>query len=118
LADMALMEELLAISKYYMDKAGYRPYYMYRQKNTLGNLENVGYGKPGYAGVYNVLIMEECQHIIALGAGSTSKFVNKENNRIERAFNLKNVDEYMARTAEMLKRKDEALEKALGERVR
>lgn len=54
---------------------GLSPYYLYRQKNMAGNFENVGYARPGKAGVYNVLIMEEKQTIMALGAGATTKFV-------------------------------------------
>ncbi len=51
------------------------PYYLYRQKNMAGNLENVGYARKGKAGIYNILIMEEVQNIIALGAGTVSKVV-------------------------------------------
>jgi len=112
LAEADLMEALLGISKSYMDNFAYKPYYMYRQKNMLGNFENVGYGKGNNFGIYNVAIMEEQQSIIAIGAGSVSKFVNNATGRIERSFNLKNIDEYMQRTAEMLQRKDSALNKA------
>ena len=57
------------------EDAGYRPYYMYRQKNTAGNLENVGYSLPGHEGMYNVYIMEEIHSIFACGASSVTKFV-------------------------------------------
>ena len=57
------------------EEAGYRPYYMYRQKNTAGNLENVGYSLPGHEGMYNVYIMEEIHSIFACGASSVTKFV-------------------------------------------
>jgi oxygen-independent coproporphyrinogen-3 oxidase len=36
--------------------AGYKPYYMYRQKNTVGNLENVGFALDGCEGLYNIYI--------------------------------------------------------------
>ncbi len=61
--------------------AGYHPYYMYRQKNTVGNLENVGYAKPGHEGLYNVYMMEEVHSIFAAGASSMTKFVSLPDSR-------------------------------------
>lgn len=90
-----------------MKETGRIPYYMYRQKNILGNLENVGYAKEGCMSIYNVKIMEEVQTILALGGGGTSKLVMGD--RIERVFNFKNPDEYIRRFDEILKRKDEIL---------
>jgi len=117
LAQIAQMENLLRLSKHYMDNFTYKPYYMYRQKNTLGNFENVGYRKPGFGSLYNVQIMEESHSIAAVGAGAISKFVNRKTNRIERAFNVKNVDEYMARVDEMNLRKTAAFAKVFGKQV-
>jgi len=111
LAQADLMELLLQISKTYMDNFSYKPYYMYRQKNMLGNFENVGYGKNNNFGIYNVAIMEEKQSIIAIGAGSVSKFVNIETGRIERSFNVKDIDGYMQRTVEMCERKTDIFNK-------
>ena len=111
LAQADLMEEFLNISKSYMDNFAYKPYYMYRQKNMLGNFENVGYGKNNNFGIYNVAIMEEVQNIIAIGAGSVSKFVNRATDRIERSFNVKDIDGYMQRIEEMLIRKTAVLNK-------
>lgn len=54
----------------------YQPYYLYRQKNILGNLENVGYSMPNKESIYNILIMEEKQSIIGLGCGAASKFIH------------------------------------------
>ncbi|MGI6777486.1 MAG: coproporphyrinogen dehydrogenase HemZ [Acetivibrionales bacterium] len=85
---------------------GMHPYYLYRQKNMLGNLENIGYCKPGFESIYNVQIMEEKQTIIALGAGAVTKVVYLDENRIERAFNVKNVEEYINRVNEMIERKN------------
>ena len=65
-------------------RMGMEPYYLYRQKNISGNLENVGYARAGKAGIYNILIMEEKQSILALGAGSISKAVFA-GGRIERS---------------------------------
>lgn len=80
--------------------AGYVPYYIYRQKNTVGNLENVGFALPGAEGLYNVFIMEELQHIFAVGAGSVTKLVSGEAARIERFFMPKYPFEYLKMTEE------------------
>lgn len=85
-------------------KLGMDPYYLYRQKNMSGNFENVGYAKPGKYGFYNILIMEEVQTIIALGAGCISKRVYPDG-RIERSDSLKDVNLYIDKIDEMLDRK-------------
>ena len=94
------------ISGQKLAESGYVPYYLYRQKNMAGNFENVGYAKPGKAGIYNVLIMEEMTDIIAAGAGSSTKLVFHAENRVERVENCKSVDDYMNRFDEMLARKN------------
>ena len=81
------------------------PYYLYRQKNMKGNFENVGYAKVDKAGIYNILIMEEKQPIIALGAGGSSKLVFDQGKRIERVENVKDVTNYIDRIDEMIERK-------------
>ncbi len=81
------------------------PYYLYRQKNMSGNLENVGYATKGNAGIYNILMMEEKQTIVALGAGSISKLVLPDG-RIERCDNIKDVALYLERIDEMIQRKE------------
>ena len=73
--------------------AGYAPYYLYRQKGTLQNLENTGYTKPGFAGLYNVYIMEEVHTILSAGAGGSTKLVAP--GEIERIFNHKYPLEYL-----------------------
>ena len=83
-----------------------KPYYLYRQKNMAGNFENVGYATEGKYGIYNILIMEEKQTIVALGAGSITKRVFPEG-RIERCDNIKDVAGYMERIDEMIERKKE-----------
>lgn len=79
---------------------GYKPYYMYRQKNTVGNFENVGLALPGCEGLYNIYMMEEVHSIFAVGAGAVSKFVDyyppDGQRKIERVFNLKYPYEYLA----------------------
>ncbi len=81
-----------------------KPYYLYRQKNMSGNFENVGYAREGKYGIYNILIMEEKQTIMALGAGSVTKRVYPEG-RIERCDNAKEVSVYLENIEEMLERK-------------
>ena len=90
------------------------PYYLYRQKNIAGNLENVGYARKGCEGLYNILIMEEKQTILALGAGASSKFVfhNEHGHRIERVENVKSVKDYIERIDEMVGRKKNFLLKS------
>lgn len=89
----------------YAKEHGYEPYYMYRQKNMTDNLENVGYAKTGYECLYNVLIMEEKQIILALGAGGSSKLVRECDSRFERVENVKSVVDYVNRIDEMIERK-------------
>lgn len=103
-----IVAAMIHLAKTSAKEMGLVPYYLYRQKNILANLENVGYAKPGFEGIYNILIMEEVQSIIALGAGAVSKIVFP-NNRIERVFNVKNVEEYMKRIDQMLQRKENLL---------
>ena len=76
--------------------AGYLPYYLYKQKNTVGNLENVGFALTGCEGKYNIYIMEELQTIFAVGAGSVTKMVDREHNVIERYFMPKYPYEYLS----------------------
>lgn len=100
-----LVKEMLELTKDYAHAIGVYPYYMYRQKYMIGNLENVGYCKEGHECLYNMQIMEEKQSIIALGAGGVSKIVFPKENRLERVPNVKNVDEYIKRVDEMVERK-------------
>lgn len=96
--------EMLRLVDEYANNMGMEAYYMYRQKNIPGNLENIGYCIPGKECLYNILIMEEKQDIISCGAGASSKYVF-EDNRIERTENVKNLDHYINRIDEMIDRK-------------
>lgn len=87
-----------------LTESGYEPYYMYRQKYTSGNLENVGYAKPNKACIYNVDIMEEDTSIIANGANAISKKWNKKLNLITRCANYKEPLEYVKHIDEIMKR--------------
>lgn len=85
---------------------GMKPYYLYRQKHMTGNMENVGYAADGKYGIYNILIMEEKQTIIALGAGSITKRVYTDGSgRIERCENARDIDTYISNIDEMIERK-------------
>ena len=78
------------------------PYYMYRQKNMVGNMENLGYSKKGKECIYNIQMIEDKQTIIALGADAVTKVVFLENDRIERFGNVKDIKEYVNRIKEMV----------------
>ena len=90
--------------------AGYIPYYMYRQSKSLGNLENVGWAKEGYEGLYNVYMMEECHTILSVGAGAVTKLKNPHGNEIERIFNYKYPYEYINDFDEIINRKKQITE--------
>ncbi len=102
----AMLEKTIEFAR----ENSYLPYYLYRQKNMADNLENIGYSKFGKEGLYNILIMEEKQTILALGAGGMSKFVFHLENRIERVDNVKSVMDYINRIDEMIERKRHFLE--------
>ncbi len=97
-------DETMEIAADAARKMGMEAYYLYRQKNMSGNFENVGYARPGKFGIYNILIMEEKQTIMALGAGSITKRVFPEG-RIERCDNAKDVTTYIKGIDEMIARK-------------
>ncbi|MBQ7794195.1 MAG: coproporphyrinogen dehydrogenase HemZ [Clostridia bacterium] len=105
LTEAECMNKMLSYAQETLENNGYTPYYMYRQKNISGNLENVGYAKDGTFSFYNVNIMEEAQTIIALGGGGTSKIVTDDG--IERIFNFKDPIEYIRKFDEIVKRKND-----------
>ena len=102
-------DEIVKMTADYAKEMGLEPYYMYRQKNMAGNFENVGYSKPGKECIYNILIMEEKQTIIAVGAGGASKVIfysgDGSYDRVERIENVKDVRNYIDRIDEMIDRK-------------
>ena len=104
-------EEMMTIAREGAETLGLKPYYLYRQKNISGNFENTGYAREGKAGIYNILINEEVQSIVALGAGTVTKRVFGEGGRIERCDNVKDVKLYMDNIEEMIQRKRELFEK-------
>lgn len=98
-------EEIMDVTKTTAKELNLSPYYLYRQKNMAGNLENVGYAREHKEGIYNILIMEEKQPILAVGAGASTKMVFPDQQRIERIENVKDVDLYIERIDEMIARK-------------
>ena len=85
----------------------YKPYYLYRQKNMVGNLENIGWCRQGFESLYNIYIMEEVQTILAMGAGASTKLVSLDPRRLERVFNYKFPLEYDKHFDLMISRKKE-----------
>lgn len=105
LADAETVMEMVDYARDFLTRQEKHPYYLYRQKNQLGNLENVGYAKAGFDSLYNIYIMEEIQTILSLGCGGVTKTVERSTDRIERIFNVKEPQDYIARIDEMLARK-------------
>ena len=105
------MIKMIDLSMEYAKDMGLNPYYMYRQKHMLGNLENIGYAKEGYECIYNIQIMEEKQSNFAVGAGAITKYVYVDEDRIERTDNVKNVEQYIDRVDEMIQRKEKEVYK-------
>ena len=103
------VERMIDEARRTLTGGGWKPYYLYRQKYMAGNLENVGYAKPGKACLYNIGNMEETASVLALGAGAISKWVFDRERRIERAPNVKNIEEYINRVDEMCRRKLELI---------
>jgi len=104
-----IVDDMLHAGVKLLEKAGYRPYYLYRQKHMAGSFENVGYCKGDTPCIYNIRIMEEQQTIIALGAGGISKVYFPKENRLERVPNVSNYEIYIERLEEMLDRKENNL---------
>ena len=102
-------EETIQLAARTAREMSLHPYYLYRQKNMTGNLENVGYAREGCYGLYNILIMEEKQTIMAIGAGTISKAVHSDG-RIERCENVKELPLYLEKIDEMIERKRRLLE--------
>jgi oxygen-independent coproporphyrinogen III oxidase len=88
------VEKMMTAAENWTADHGYNPYYLYRMKNILGNLENVGYSIPGQESIYNIMIMEEQQSIIGLGCGAASKFLEPETGKIIHFANPKDPKSY------------------------
>lgn len=100
---------IMNMAEDYARAMGLVPYYLYRQKNMAGNLENTGYARPDKTGLYNILMMGEKQDIVALGSGAASKLLAQEGKVVKRVENVKDVTQYMERLDEMIERKRKAI---------
>ncbi len=100
--------EMVDFSHNYLIENAFMPYYMYKQRNTLGNLENTAFAKDGHESLYNIYIMEEIQTIFALGGGASTKMVKGD--LIERVFNPKEAGDYIKRIDEIIEKKKKAVE--------
>ncbi|MCR5202695.1 MAG: coproporphyrinogen dehydrogenase HemZ [Lachnospiraceae bacterium] len=97
-----LLEKMIELSCEKLEKHGYMPYYMYRQKNAKGHFgssgqENIGFSKAGKECLYNILIMEEVQSIIGVGAGASTKAYDKDKQIVKRTSNVKSLTDYIER---------------------
>lgn len=115
----AVAGEMVDFARERLAAVGYFPYYMYRQSKTVGNLENVGYAKPGREGLYNVYMMDETHTVLSCGAGAVTKLKAPGKNIIRRVFNFKYPYEYIRRFPEIISRKSEITEfySGLGETI-
>jgi len=108
-ADRETVTEMMDMASKWTKENGYVPYYLYRQKNILGNLENVGYCKPSEESIYNIVIMEEVQTILGIGCGASTKFVNPENGKITQFHNPKDPAAYIMTFEEAIEKKIQML---------
>jgi oxygen-independent coproporphyrinogen III oxidase len=109
-ADRGEVEKMMSLAESWTEGHGYAPYYLYRQKNILGNLENVGYALPNQDSIYNIIIMEEVQTIIGLGCGAASKFIHPMTGKITQFSNPKDPKTYNDSFLEYTKKKIDILE--------
>ncbi|MBR2560868.1 MAG: coproporphyrinogen dehydrogenase HemZ, partial [Eubacterium sp.] len=101
-------EEIMEMTKACAEEMGMHPYYLYRQKNIAGNFENTGYAREGKEGLYNILIMEQRQMIVAAGSGASTKLF-ADGGRIIRIENVKDLTQYLERVDEMIEKKRSGL---------
>ncbi|MBI4856915.1 MAG: coproporphyrinogen dehydrogenase HemZ [Acetobacterium woodii] len=103
-------EEFYQAVKKRLNSENFEPYYLYRLKYTRDNSENIGYAKPGYEGIYNILMMAECQTTIGIGAGATGNLYDLETDKIQKVFTVKDVKTYNERFEDIVERKMQALD--------
>ena len=102
----AACAQMLRTAAELLPRAGYAPYYMYRQSRSLGNLENTGWSLPGRFCRYNIDMMEESHTILACGAGGVTKLKRCGTDYLERVFGFKYPYEYLSRFEELMERKE------------
>lgn len=102
--------EMLDYAQEKLFSCAYHPYYLYRQTRMEGNLENVGWSKADFDGIYNIFVMDETHTIIGCGAGAVTKLRDPYSTELTRIFNYKYPYEYINGFDEMLKRKDQVVD--------
>lgn len=107
--DAENVSEMLKLTSEFAAEVGMIPYYLYRQKQILGNYENIGYSRPENMCVYNVAIMEEKQTIMAAGMGSVSKIYDETTEAIKRIPNPKDFTGYITRVTELIMRREDLI---------
>lgn len=110
LADDTGVSAMMEYTREFLRKMGMHPYYLYRQKHMLQNLENIGFSLKGYECIYNMQIIEEKQTIVAFGADAVTKIYIDKENRLERQHNIKDVKLYIENLEAMIKSKLDILE--------
>ncbi len=96
------VQTMMELATDFLQDMGMNPYYLYRQKYMVGNLENIGFCLPGFEGIYNMRIMEEKQTILGLGAGATTKLIYLDEDRLERKQNPKSLEHYINRAEDIV----------------
>ncbi len=104
--DISDINKMVDLSREKLTKAGYSPYYLYRQKYQAGGLENVGWCRQGKACVYNINVMEEITDNIAVGANAISKRLFGSENRIERYASPKDIPTYINKLDKIISERD------------
>ncbi|UOF88801.1 coproporphyrinogen dehydrogenase HemZ [Fodinisporobacter ferrooxydans] len=104
-----LVRRMMAEASQWAKGLGYHPYYVYRQKDILGNMENVGFAKPGKDSIYNICIMEERQTIVGIGGGAVSKCIGAGGRHMGRFANPREPKAYVETVDDFLARKDQKL---------
>lgn len=105
LSDIKSVRKMVNYSYKTLKKHGYKPYYLYKQKYMIGNLENIGYTKNNDISIFNIDSMEETVSVVACGANAISKRIFNETNKLERLPNLRSIYEYNSRVDEMIRNK-------------
>ena len=108
------IKKMMEESQAQLKANGYIPYYLYRQKNIRGNLENIGYCKPNYESPYNIIIMEELQTIVGFGCGASSKFIHPQTGKIVQVHNPKDPKTFIENTAYSIEKKQAFLKSYFG----
>ena len=115
LPDDENVSRMMEYTKGFLGDMDMHPYYLYRQKHMVQNLENIGFSKKGFECIYNMQIIEERQTIVAFGADAVTKVVINSENRIERQHNIKDIKLYIENIEAMIRKKLDVLEQILSE---